>query len=109
MMSTCLFFLWLTFSTAQLKSTSSTRVLPLVIIKGFGLIIICFLLLPQSNSFIVFLNLFLNIMKDINAIRDDLNELKPTLFAGVPRVFEKVHEGIIISLLHLAFMLMLLT
>lgn len=48
-------------------------------------------------------------MKDINAIRDDLNELKPTLFAGVPRVFEKVHEGIIISLLHLAFMLMLLT
>ncbi|KAJ1397932.1 AMP-dependent synthetase/ligase [Sesbania bispinosa] len=31
---------------------------------------------------------------DINAIRDDLMELKPTLFAGVPRVFEKVYEGI---------------
>ena len=32
-------------------------------------------------------------MKDLNAIRDDLMELKPTLFAGVPRVFEKVYEG----------------
>ncbi|XP_061366195.1 long chain acyl-CoA synthetase 1-like [Gastrolobium bilobum] len=31
---------------------------------------------------------------DINALRDDLMELKPTLFAGVPRVFEKVHEAI---------------
>ncbi|KAJ1400853.1 AMP-dependent synthetase/ligase [Sesbania bispinosa] len=31
---------------------------------------------------------------DLNAIRDDLMELKPTLFAGVPRVFEKVYEGI---------------
>lgn len=31
---------------------------------------------------------------DLNAIRDDLMELRPTLFAGVPRVFEKVHEGI---------------
>ncbi|KAI4349769.1 hypothetical protein L6164_010326 [Bauhinia variegata] len=31
---------------------------------------------------------------DLNALRDDLMELKPTLFAGVPRVFEKVHEGI---------------
>ncbi|KHN14145.1 Long chain acyl-CoA synthetase 1 [Glycine soja] len=30
---------------------------------------------------------------DLNALRDDLMELKPTLFAGVPRVFEKVHEG----------------
>ncbi|WVY99190.1 hypothetical protein V8G54_031341 [Vigna mungo] len=26
---------------------------------------------------------------DLNALRDDLMELKPTLFAGVPRVFEK--------------------
>ncbi|KAF7804949.1 long chain acyl-CoA synthetase 1 [Senna tora] len=31
---------------------------------------------------------------DLNALRDDLMELKPTLFAGVPRVFEKVYEGI---------------
>lgn len=31
---------------------------------------------------------------DINALKDDLMELKPTFFAGVPRVFEKVHEGI---------------
>ncbi|KAB1199891.1 Long chain acyl-CoA synthetase 1 [Morella rubra] len=30
---------------------------------------------------------------DLNALRDDLMELKPTLFAGVPRVFERVHEG----------------
>ncbi|GAU11448.1 hypothetical protein TSUD_344390 [Trifolium subterraneum] len=29
-------------------------------------------------------------MKDLTALRDDLMELKPTLFAGVPRVFEKV-------------------
>ena len=32
-------------------------------------------------------------LKDLNALRDDLMELKPTLFAGVPRVFEKVYEG----------------
>ncbi|XP_004495889.1 long chain acyl-CoA synthetase 1-like [Cicer arietinum] len=31
---------------------------------------------------------------DLNALLEDLNELKPTLFAGVPRVFEKVYEGI---------------
>ncbi|KAE9618843.1 putative long-chain-fatty-acid--CoA ligase [Lupinus albus] len=31
---------------------------------------------------------------DLNALRDDLMELKPTLFAGVPRVFEKMYEGI---------------
>ncbi|KAG6489441.1 hypothetical protein ZIOFF_050710 [Zingiber officinale] len=32
---------------------------------------------------------------DIQALRDDLMELKPTLFAGVPRVFEKVYEGVL--------------
>lgn len=32
---------------------------------------------------------------DLNAIRDDIMELKPTLLAGVPRVFERVHEGIL--------------
>ncbi|XP_058084147.1 long chain acyl-CoA synthetase 1-like [Magnolia sinica] len=32
---------------------------------------------------------------DINALREDLMELKPTFFAGVPRVFERVHEGIL--------------
>ncbi|KAK4558223.1 hypothetical protein RGQ29_007832 [Quercus rubra] len=31
---------------------------------------------------------------DLNALLDDLMELKPTLFGGVPRVFERVHEGI---------------
>ncbi|KAJ9187900.1 hypothetical protein P3X46_003313 [Hevea brasiliensis] len=31
---------------------------------------------------------------DLNALRDDLTELKPTFLAGVPRVFEKIHEGI---------------
>ncbi|CAI0405855.1 unnamed protein product [Linum tenue] len=30
---------------------------------------------------------------DLNALRDDLMELKPTFLAGVPRVFEKIHEG----------------
>ncbi|XP_010270843.1 PREDICTED: long chain acyl-CoA synthetase 1-like isoform X1 [Nelumbo nucifera] len=30
---------------------------------------------------------------DINALKDDLMELKPTFFAGVPRVFERVREG----------------
>ncbi|KAL2664233.1 hypothetical protein AAZV13_02G146933 [Glycine max] len=30
----------------------------------------------------------------MNALRYDLMELKPTLFARVPRVFEKVYEGI---------------
>ncbi|KAL0927379.1 hypothetical protein M5K25_001543 [Dendrobium thyrsiflorum] len=32
---------------------------------------------------------------NIEALRDDLMELKPTFFAGVPRVFERVHEGIL--------------
>ncbi|PSR85930.1 Long chain acyl-CoA synthetase, partial [Actinidia chinensis var. chinensis] len=32
---------------------------------------------------------------DINALRDDLMELKPTFLAGVPRVFERIHEGVI--------------
>ncbi|KAJ9171696.1 hypothetical protein P3X46_015023 [Hevea brasiliensis] len=31
---------------------------------------------------------------DFNAVRDDLMELKPTFLAGVPRVLEKIHEGI---------------
>ncbi|CAB4271878.1 unnamed protein product [Prunus armeniaca] len=31
---------------------------------------------------------------DLNALKDDMMELKPTLLAGVPRVFEKIHEGI---------------
>ncbi|XP_057439186.1 long chain acyl-CoA synthetase 1-like [Lotus japonicus] len=31
---------------------------------------------------------------DTTALGDDLMELKPTLFAGVPRVFEKIYEGI---------------
>lgn len=31
---------------------------------------------------------------DLNALRDDLMELKPTCLAGVPRVFEKIQEGI---------------
>ncbi|KAG9457767.1 hypothetical protein H6P81_002275 [Aristolochia fimbriata] len=34
---------------------------------------------------------------DINAISEDLMELKPTLFTGVPRVFDRVHEGILKS------------
>ncbi|XP_004288548.1 PREDICTED: long chain acyl-CoA synthetase 1-like [Fragaria vesca subsp. vesca] len=31
---------------------------------------------------------------DLNALGDDMMELKPTLLAGVPRVFERIHEGI---------------
>ncbi|CAI0406053.1 unnamed protein product [Linum tenue] len=37
---------------------------------------------------------------DLNALRDDLMELKPTFLAGVPRVFEKIHEGMQEFLLH---------
>ncbi|XP_038980313.1 long chain acyl-CoA synthetase 1 isoform X2 [Phoenix dactylifera] len=32
---------------------------------------------------------------NILALRDDLMELKPTFFAGVPRVFERIHEGVL--------------
>ncbi|XP_074578147.1 long chain acyl-CoA synthetase 1-like [Curcuma longa] len=32
---------------------------------------------------------------DLQSLRDDLMELKPTLFTGVPRVFEKVYEGVL--------------
>ncbi|KAH7676375.1 Long-chain-fatty-acid--CoA ligase protein [Dioscorea alata] len=35
---------------------------------------------------------------DVNALRDDLMELKPTVFAGVPRVFERIHEGVLKAL-----------
>ncbi|CAH8320657.1 unnamed protein product [Eruca vesicaria subsp. sativa] len=31
---------------------------------------------------------------DLNVLRDDIQELKPTYIAGVPRVFERIHEGI---------------
>ena len=32
-------------------------------------------------------------MKDVNALKDDMMELKPTFLAGVPRVLERIHEG----------------
>ncbi|KAL3535092.1 hypothetical protein ACH5RR_003553, partial [Cinchona calisaya] len=35
---------------------------------------------------------------DINEIQADLMELKPTFLAGVPRVFERVHEGVLKAL-----------
>ena len=35
-----------------------------------------------------------NYLKDINALKDDMMELKPTFLAGVPRVLERIHEGI---------------
>ncbi|XP_038680822.1 long chain acyl-CoA synthetase 1 isoform X1 [Tripterygium wilfordii] len=35
---------------------------------------------------------------DLNALRDDIVELKPTFLAGVPRVFERIHESIIKAL-----------
>ncbi|KAK6118128.1 hypothetical protein DH2020_048112 [Rehmannia glutinosa] len=35
---------------------------------------------------------------DINEIKDDLAELKPTFLAGVPRVYERVHEGVLKAL-----------
>ncbi|CAH2057640.1 unnamed protein product [Thlaspi arvense] len=31
---------------------------------------------------------------DLNALRDDIQELKPTFLAGVPRVFERIYDGI---------------
>ncbi|EMS58749.1 Long chain acyl-CoA synthetase 1 [Triticum urartu] len=36
---------------------------------------------------------------DLNALRDDLMELKPTLLVGVPRVYEKIYEGGILKAL----------
>ncbi|CAL5423283.1 unnamed protein product [Camellia sinensis] len=35
---------------------------------------------------------------DINELRDDLMELRPTFLAGVPRVFERIREGVIKAL-----------
>lgn len=49
-----------------------------------------FLTFENQNSSFSFLIPF---MKDLDAIKDDLMELKPTLLVGVPRVFEKIHEG----------------
>ena len=31
--------------------------------------------------------------QDLNALRDDIQELKPTLLVGVPRVYERIYEG----------------
>jgi long-subunit acyl-CoA synthetase (AMP-forming) len=31
--------------------------------------------------------------QDLNALRDDIVELKPTLLVGVPRVYERIYEG----------------
>lgn len=33
------------------------------------------------------------LLKDIDALKDDLLELKPTFLAAVPRVLERMHEG----------------
>ncbi|XP_072961506.1 long chain acyl-CoA synthetase 1-like [Typha angustifolia] len=38
---------------------------------------------------------------DINALRDDIAELKPTLLVGVPRVFERIHEGVLTAVAEL--------
>uniref|UniRef100_A0ACD5XVA4 Uncharacterized protein n=1 Tax=Avena sativa TaxID=4498 RepID=A0ACD5XVA4_AVESA len=35
---------------------------------------------------------------DLNALGDDIMELKPTVLAGVPRVYEKIYEGILKAL-----------
>ncbi|KAI7982531.1 Long chain acyl-CoA synthetase 1 [Camellia lanceoleosa] len=35
---------------------------------------------------------------DINELKDDLMELRPTFLAGVPRVFERIREGVIKAL-----------
>lgn len=43
------------------------------------------------NCFSFFL--MFSFLQDLNALRDDLMELKPTLLAGVPRVFERIYEG----------------
>lgn len=32
---------------------------------------------------------------DINALRDDMMDLKPTFLAGVPRVLERIYEGVL--------------
>lgn len=86
--------------TVWLRNSSSIRVLPLVFIKGYALNF-------SSTSWMYFVCVFLFwdlitedscwsfpiFFKDINALRDDLMELKPTFFAGVPRVYERVHEG----------------
>ncbi|XP_062180339.1 long chain acyl-CoA synthetase 1-like [Phragmites australis] len=32
---------------------------------------------------------------DLNALREDITELKPTLLVGVPRVYERIYEGIL--------------
>lgn len=47
--------------------------------------------------------------QDLNALRDDIMELKPTLLVGVPRVYEKIYEGGKIKTLVLVKLIYLLT
>lgn len=38
-------------------------------------------------------------MKNVKEISEDLMELKPTFFAGVPKVFDRVYEGMYLIIL----------
>jgi long-subunit acyl-CoA synthetase (AMP-forming) len=37
-------------------------------------------------------------LQDIRFLMDDIQELKPSMFCGVPRVYDRIYAGIIISL-----------
>lgn len=38
--------------------------------------------------------LFVLNLQDIRFLLDDIQELKPTIFSGVPRVYDRIYSGI---------------
>lgn len=86
--------------------------------RVFHFIVISLLSFPQTkwsirfSNLYVFMDLFfffcfnfvtLYSLKDLNALKDDLMELKPTFLAGVPRVFERIREGMEVFYSHWLF------
>lgn len=49
-------------------------------------------MLNLSNVFFLALN-----MQDIRFLMEDIQELKPSMFCGVPRVYDRIYSGILFS------------
>jgi hypothetical protein len=93
---------WLISLTVRLKSIFFIGVLLLATIMGYAAETISSSSLKFRPPFFFFYPEYLymllskimgSYLKNLNALRDDMMELKPTLLVGVPRVFERVHEG----------------
>lgn len=37
--------------------------------------------------------------QDVRYLMDDIQELKPTIFCGVPRVYDRIYAGLVLTLI----------